>query len=260
MNCHKFWDFGEHSCGNLRKKLHVLFHRGSEELKQCCRQLCMPTTACFMAAFILKSQTAQVYVPGHHFPSAHSTFPVPVSLPLFSPSTAHIVFFTPYSLLSKPVWPLCCRLELQVSVCVPARYATGLAREQAQELLPRTGASYRVQLICSNLLLWEVAAPGSTLLLYFSACTFLETSFHSLHGSTKIQIAQRETFSQFVYDWSQVTFSAPQFAWPCLIARADFQESPWSLKGLVFGVQIKLRWCPQGIPANKTWRNYIRHL
>lgn len=120
-----------------------------------------------------------------HIPPFQCHFPY-----LFSAFLLHTLhFFTPDSLLSKPVRPLCCRLELQVSVCVPARYATGLATEQAQELLPRTGASYRVRLICSNLLLWEVAAPGSTLLLYFSACSFLETSFRSLHSSTRIHIA-----------------------------------------------------------------------
>lgn len=140
----------------------------------------------------IKNQTTQAHIACssviiflRHIPPFQCHFPY-----LFSALLLHTLhFFTPDSLLSKPVRPLCCRLEPQVSVCVPARYATGLATEQAQELLPRTGASYRVQLICSNLLLWEVAAPGSTLLLYFSACCFLETSFRSLHSSTRIRIA-----------------------------------------------------------------------
>lgn len=130
-----------------------------------------------------------------HIPRFQCHFPC-----LFSALLLHILHFSLRALCFPCIsWPLCRCVELQVSVCVPAWCATGLATEQAQGLLPRTGASYRVQLICSNLLLWEVAAPGSTLLLYFSACSFLETSFYCLHSRIRIQVAPMEISGCFVY-------------------------------------------------------------
>lgn len=191
----------------------------------------MPPTACKKSRQL---KPVELFT-APRFTSTHSTFPLLFSLPLFSHSTAHIAFFTPSSRLPKHIWPLCCCLELQVSVCVPARYATDLATEQAQELLPRTGASYRVQLICSNLLLWEAAAPGSTLLLYFSACSFLATSFCSLHKSTRLQIAYRETPNWLVCELVR------SYVFSSTVCMALSRHLRQSLQTEGVGIQIKLK-------------------
>lgn len=156
----------------------------------------VPTTAYCRAAFFLRNQTPQaisLFI-GHHFPSTHSTFPVPVTP--FQPSyCTHCVFHSILPAFQAYLTPVLLARAAGLSVSLHNVSPVLHPPEQAQELLPRTGANYRVQLIRSNLLLWEVAAPGSSLHLYFSAplwkhvllmlCSFLEVSFHNLHSSTR---------------------------------------------------------------------------